>query len=257
MAKRSWQRRLVQYAGIALAAFLALTVLPVVALRWLDPWTSAFMLDARIDAWRAGERDYRTLYRWVDLEQISPHAAIAVIAAEDQQFPFHAGFDFKSIREAIRTNSRGKRVRGASTISQQVAKNLFLWSGRSYARKGLEAYFTVLIEWLWPKERILEVYLNIAEFGHGVYGVEAAANKFFRKPAAALSRRDSATLAAVLPNPRTFKAQAPSRYVTKRRDWIMRQMRGLGSRAYLNQLDDDAAPQAQPARSASDQRSAR
>jgi monofunctional biosynthetic peptidoglycan transglycosylase len=184
----------------------------------------------------------RTRYTWVDLEQISPHAAIAVIAAEDQQFPFHAGFDFKSIRDAIRTNSRGRRVRGASTISQQVAKNLFLWSGRSYLRKGLEAYFTVLIEWLWPKERILEVYLNIAEFGPGTYGMEAAARRYYRKPAAALSRRESATLAAVLPNPRTFKVQAPSRYVIERRNWIMQQMRGLGGRAYLNQLDDDAPP---------------
>ncbi len=248
MAKSNWRRRVLRILAYAIGLFLALTVIPVVALRWIDPWTSAFMLDARLDAWRAEETGYVTRYEWVDLERISPHAAMAMIAAEDQQFPFHAGFDFKSIREAIRGNNRGKRVRGASTISQQVAKNLFLWSGRSYVRKGLEAYFTVLIEWLWPKERILEVYLNIAEFGPGIYGVEAAANKFFRKDANALSRRESATLAAVLPNPRKFKVQAPSRYVTQRRDWIMRQMRGLGGKAYLNQLDDDAAPQAQPAR---------
>jgi monofunctional glycosyltransferase len=242
MAKRGWRRRLLKYLGIAVGAFLALTVLPVLALRWVDPWTSMFMLDARVDAWRADDTNYQTRYRWVDLEQISPNAALAVIAAEDQQFPFHAGFDFKSIREAIRMNSRSKKVRGASTISQQVAKNMFLWSGRSYLRKGLEAYFTVLIEWLWPKERILEVYLNIAEFGPGTYGVEAAAKKFYRKPAASLTRRESATLAAVLPNPTSFKVQAPSRYVSKRRDWIMKQMRGLGGRAYLNQLGDDAEP---------------
>jgi monofunctional biosynthetic peptidoglycan transglycosylase len=248
MAKKTWRRRVLRILGYAIAVFLVLTVVPVVAMRWLDPWTSAFMLDARIDAWRADQKNYVTRYEWVDLERVSPHAAMAVIAAEDQQFPFHAGFDFKSIREAIRSNSRSKRVRGASTISQQVAKNLFLWSGRSYVRKGLEAYFTVLIEWLWPKERILEVYLNIAEFGPGTYGVEAAANKFYLKPAISLSRRESATLAAVLPNPRTFKVQAPSKYVTKRRDWIMRQMRGLGGQAYLNQLDDDATPAAQPPR---------
>jgi hypothetical protein len=129
---------------------------------------------------------------------------MAVIAAEDQQFPFHTGFDFKSIREAVRHNARSRRVRGASTISQQVAKNLFLWSGRSYVRKGLEAGFTVLIEWLWPKERILEVYLNIAEFGRGIYGVEAAAQRYFHKPARRLRRADAALLAAVL-----LRARAP------------------------------------------------
>ncbi len=132
---------------------------------------------------RAGKTNYQTDYRWVDLEQISPHAAVAVIAAEDQFFPFHTGFDFKSIREAVRTTtarraSKRPRVRGASTITQQVAKNLFLWSGRSYVRKGLEAYFTLLIELTWPKERILEVYLNVAQFGDGIYGVEAAGAAF-------------------------------------------------------------------------------
>ena len=149
----------------------------------------------RLHAERAAERDgtrdakYQTHYDWVDLEQISPHAALAVIAAEDQQFPFHTGFDMKSIREAVRENAHRKRPRGASTITQQVAKNLFLWNGASYVRKGIEAWLTVLIEALWPKERILEVYLNIAQFGRGVYGVEAASQKFYRKPAARLSAR--------------------------------------------------------------------
>src|SRR5262249_36670186 len=144
---------------------------------------------------------YRSDFEWVNLEEISPHAAVAVIASEDQQFPFHAGFDFNSIREAVRASEHGKRLRGASTISQQVAKNLFLWSGHSFVRKGLEAYFTVLIEAMWPKERILETYLNIAEFGRGVYGVEAAARRFYRKPASRLTSHDAALLAAVLPNP--------------------------------------------------------
>ena len=164
--------------------------------------------------------NYKTDYRWVDLEQISPHAAVAVIAAEDQFFPFHIGFDFKSIRDAIRSNEaqakrRRPRVRGASTITQQVAKNLFLWPGRSYLRKGLEVYFTLLIELSWPKERILEVYLNVAQFGAGIYGVEAAARRFYAMPAARLGRYESATLAAVLPNPITFKVQAPSNYVVE------------------------------------------
>ncbi|MBK6598523.1 MAG: monofunctional biosynthetic peptidoglycan transglycosylase [Proteobacteria bacterium] len=234
---KPWRGLLARVATFLVVALLLLTVLPVVALRWLDPWSSAFMLDARIDAWRAGTKDYQTQYRWVPLEKIAPTTALAVIAAEDQQFPFHAGFDFQSIRKAIRANNNSKQLRGASTISQQVAKNLFLWSGRSYFRKGLEAYFTLLIEWLWPKERILEVYLNIAEFGHGVYGVEAAAQRYFRKPATKLNGPESATLAAVLPNPRTFKVQNPSRYVLKRRRWIQQQMRALGGANYLDALD--------------------
>jgi monofunctional biosynthetic peptidoglycan transglycosylase len=242
VARNRWQRRLGKWLLVVTLTLLAASVLPVLALRWLDPWTSAFMVDARIGAWRADVPNYRNRYVWVDLEQISPHAAVAVIAAEDQQFPFHAGFDFKSIRAAVRANANNKRVRGASTISQQVAKNMFLWPTRSWLRKGLEVYFTVLIELLWPKERILEVYLNVAEFGQGIYGVEAAAQRFFRKPATRLSRRDSALLAAVLPAPRLFKAQAPSRYVLARRDWIMRQMRGLGGPAFLRELDDAEPP---------------
>ena len=191
--KKTWPRRLVRWTVIGLVAAFLITALPVVAMRWVDPWYSAFMLDASLDASRDGKKKYRTDYRWVDLERISPHAAVAVIAAEDQFFPFHTGFDFKSIREAIRHNEkqasrRRPRIRGASTITQQVAKNLFLWSGRGYVRKGLEAYFTLLIEISWPKERILEVYLNIAQFGDGIYGVEAAAQRFYRKPAARLNR---------------------------------------------------------------------
>ncbi|HEU4780337.1 MAG TPA: monofunctional biosynthetic peptidoglycan transglycosylase [Steroidobacteraceae bacterium] len=249
--KKSFGRRLVRWTLIGLAAAFLMTALPVVAMRWLDPWYSAFMLGATLDASRTGKTNYQTDYRWVDLEQISPHAAVAVIAAEDQFFPFHMGFDFKSIRDAVRSNEaqskkRRARVRGASTISQQVAKNLFLWSGRSYVRKGLEAYFTLLIELTWPKERILEVYLNVAQFGVGIYGVEAAAQRFYRMPAARLGRYESATLAAVLPNPLTFKVQAPSNYVTKRRDWILAQMRGLGGPRYLNELENPTAPPRAP-----------
>ena len=245
--KKNWRRRLVRWTLTGLAVAFLVTALPVVAMRWMDPWYSAFMLDAALDASRAGKNNYQTDYRWVDLERISPHAAVAVIAAEDQVFPFHTGFDFKSIREAIRHNEkqaskRRPRIRGASTISQQVSKNLFLWSGRGYVRKGLEAYFTLLIELSWPKERILEVYLNIAQFGDGVYGVEAAAQRFWRKPAARLDRHEAATLAAVLPNPITFKANAPSKYVVKRRDWILAQMRGLGGPSYLNELENPTAP---------------
>ncbi|HET7756483.1 MAG TPA: monofunctional biosynthetic peptidoglycan transglycosylase [Steroidobacteraceae bacterium] len=231
--------RLLRSLALVVLAWLLLTTLPVLLLRWLRPLTSAFMLEARIEAALGRESGYHSDFQWVSLEQISPHAAIAVIASEDQQFPFHAGFDFDSIREAVRASERGRRLRGASTISQQVAKNLFLWPGRSYLRKGLEAYFTVLIEALWPKERILEIYLNIAQFGPGVYGVEAAARRYYHKPAARLSSLDAALLAAVLPNPLRLRVDRPSRYVLERRDWILGQMRGLGGAAYLHALESE------------------
>ena len=231
--------RLLRYLGVALLAWLLLTVAPVVLLRWLRPLTSAFMLEARLGAWSARQRSYHTDFRWVSLEQISPHAAIAVIAAEDQQFPFHAGFDLNSIREAVRASEHGRRLRGASTISQQVAKNLFLWQGRSFVRKGLEAYFTVLIEVLWPKERILEMYLNVAQFGDGIYGVQAAAGRFWQKPALRLSSAEAALLAAVLPSPLRLHADRPSHYLLERRDWILGQMRDLGGDAYLRSLESE------------------
>jgi len=231
--------RLLRGVGVALLAWLVLTVATVLMLRWLRPLTSAFMIEADVAAWQAHQRGYESDFRWVSLEQISPHAAIAVIASEDQQFPFHAGFDFASIREAVRASERGKRLRGASTISQQVAKNLFLWNGRSFVRKGLEAYFTVLIETLWPKERILEMYLNVAQFGDGVYGVQAAAERFWHKPALRLSSSEAALLAAVLPNPLRLHAERPSHYVLQRRDWILGQMRDLGGDAYLRALESE------------------
>jgi len=231
--------RLLGWLGVAVLVLFMLSALPVFVLRWLHPLTSAFMLAASAEAWAGGDAGYRTEYEWVSLEQISPHAAIAVIASEDQQFPFHAGFDFNSIREAVRESERGRRLRGASTISQQVAKNLFLWPGHSFLRKGLEAYFTVLIETLWPKERILEMYLNTAQFGRGIYGVEAAARRFWHKPALRLSSDEAALLAAVLPNPLRLHADRPSRYVLERRDWILGQMSDLGGAGYLRELESE------------------
>jgi monofunctional biosynthetic peptidoglycan transglycosylase len=194
------------------------------------------MLEARIGALFAGERDYRTDYHWVSLERISPHAAIAVIASEDQTFPFNYGFDLQSIRGAVRAAQRGRRLRGASTISQQVARNLFLWPGRSFVRKGIEAYFTVLLQALWPKERILEVYLNVAQFGNGLYGVEAAARRFYHEPAARLTASQAALLAAVLPNPLHWHVDRPSRFVAWKQQWILLQMRNLGGAAYLREV---------------------
>ena len=232
--------RLLKWLAVAILLFVGLSCVLVLLLRWVHPLTSAFMLEARLDAALEHDSTYRTDYRWVDLDDISQHAALAVIASEDQLFPFHNGFDMQSIREAVRASERGKKLRGASTISQQVAKNLFLWSGRSFVRKGLEAWFTVLIEALWPKELILETYLNIVQFGKGIYGVEAAAGRFFRKPAARLSSPESALLAAVLPNPIRLKVDRPSAYVLGRENQILGQMRALGGSAYLRAVERDA-----------------
>lgn len=231
---RNIGRRVLRWLGWIALAWFAGTFLLVLSLRWIDPPTSAFMLASRIGA----ARSYQLRQQWVDYERISRHAPLAVIAAEDQRFPDHWGFDFKSIDDSIRGSRNGKRLRGASTITQQVAKNLFLWKRQSFVRKGLEAYFTVLIETLWSKRRIVEVYLNVAEFGPGIYGIEAASRGYFRKSAARLTAAEGALLAAVLPNPRRLKVQAPSAYVRRRQEWILWQMRGLGGTGYLVALDD-------------------
>jgi monofunctional biosynthetic peptidoglycan transglycosylase len=200
------------------------------------------MLRASWEATAAHDSRYRTHYVWVDYAHIAPSAALAVMASEDQQFPFHHGFDVKSIRAAEKNNEEGGRLHGASTISQQLAKNLFLWPGRSYLRKGLEAWFTVLLETLLPKERILEIYLNVVEFGPGIYGVEAAAREFFHASAARLTANEAALLAAVLPNPERLHADRPSRYVAERRDFILGQMRVLADANYLSLLARAARP---------------
>ncbi len=165
---------------------------------------------------------------WVPMEEISPNLQLAVIASEDQNFEIHKGFDVKAIQKVLEKHQEGKPMRGASTISQQTAKNVFLWPGRSWIRKGLEAYFTVLIETLWSKERILEVYLNSIEMGNGIYGAQAAAEYWFHKPAKNLTQREAAALAAILPNPREYKANPPTRYIQSRVNWILEQMRHYG-----------------------------
>ena len=234
--RRGLTRRILRGMLVAAVAWVAVTVAAVLAFRWIDPPFTMFMASDRAGAFITREQGYEFQHDWVDWDRISRHAAVAVIASEDQQFPFHRGFDFKQIDKALADRERGRRVRGASTISQQVAKNIFLWRGQSWFRKGLEAGITVLIEALWSKQRILEVYLNIAEFGRGTYGVQAASRRFFRKDAANLNRSEAALLAAVLPAPRRFKANAPSRYVQKRQAWILRQMAALGGASYLAQL---------------------
>jgi monofunctional biosynthetic peptidoglycan transglycosylase len=166
-------------------------------------------------------------YDWTPIESVSPHLQMAVVAAEDQKFPEHFGFDFDAMEKALENNEKGGRVKGGSTISQQTAKNAFLWQGRTYIRKGLEAYFTALIELIWGKKRILEVYVNVAEMGPGIYGAQAAAQHYFNKDAAQLSAREAAILAAILPSPKTYSVKNPGPYVRRRQTWILRQMRNL------------------------------
>jgi monofunctional biosynthetic peptidoglycan transglycosylase len=229
MKRRKKQTRLRSVIALflkAAAALVAASILLTLLLRWVPPPTSAFMIRQHLAGVVAD-------YRWVPLERISPYAALAVIASEDQNFFIHRGLDFKAIRKAVEDKLSRSRLRGASTISQQVAKNLFLWPGRSYLRKGVEAYFTLIMELLWPKARILEVYLNIAEMGRGVFGVEAAGRRFFGKPAASLSRREAAALAAVLPDPARRSADRPSGYVSLRTRQILRQMELIGGTGFL------------------------
>jgi monofunctional biosynthetic peptidoglycan transglycosylase len=230
-SRRSLLRCLVRCILWTLLVWASASGTLVLALRWIDPPTSAFMLRDRFV-----NPQVRIRHRWVPTDAISSHAKVAVIAAEDQRFPDHSGFDFASINDALKDIERGRRVRGASTITQQVAKNLFLWPGQSWVRKGLEAYFTVLIELAWPKQRILEVYLNIAEFGRGIYGVGAASETFFGKSPAQLTAAEAALLAAVLPSPKRMRVDAPSPYVQSRQQWILGQMRALGGEKLLQKL---------------------
>ncbi|XXD07910.1 monofunctional biosynthetic peptidoglycan transglycosylase [Klebsiella sp. R445] len=195
---------------------------------------SAVMLERQVGAWLHGDFHYVAHSDWVSMDAISPWMGLAVIASEDQKFPEHWGFDVSAIEKALAHNQRQEnRVRGASTLSQQTAKNLFLWDGRSWLRKGLEAGLTVGIETVWSKKRILTVYLNIAEFGEGTFGVEAASQRFFHKPASKLTASEAALLAAVLPNPIRFRADAPSGYIRSRQAWILRQMRQLGGEGFM------------------------
>ncbi len=227
--RRSLRRRVVTALLITVLGFLGLTASVVLGLRWLNPPSSSFIVQRAIQSYREGVGQTGVLHRWTSWTDVPTHVCLAVVAAEDQRFPAHHGFDFDALRQALDDHGRGGRLRGASTISQQLAKNLFLWRGRSWIRKGFEAYFTVLMEGLWTKERILEVYLNSVQFGDRVFGVEAAAGHYFGKPVSALTPTEAALLAAVLPNPVKFRVDSPSAYLLERVDWIGRQMRALGN----------------------------
>lgn len=190
----------------------------IILLKWLDPPFTLTQLGSLITG-NGLKRDY------VSAEQMSPNAGLAVIASEDQLFPDHNGFDWKSIQKAIAKNQKKKnRIVGASTISQQVAKNVFLWQGRDWLRKGLEVYFTFMIEWIWGKARILEVYLNVSEMGKGIFGIEAAAQAYFKKPASRLSRSEAAMIAACMPNPVRYTVKPISKFVSVKYPWVLMQM---------------------------------
>lgn len=230
-SKKSFRRRLAWWSlksgTIAALLFAVVSGVWIGTYRYVNPPLTPLMVLRNVQ----DEEDVRK--RWRDYDEISGEFLLAVVAAEDQLFFQHNGFDFKQIRAAIETRLDGGRLRGGSTISQQVAKNVFLWPGRSWIRKGLEVWFTAGIELCWSKERILEVYVNIAEMGEGIYGVEAAARHYYHKPASDLTRAESALLAAVLPAPRDRSPVRPTDYLRTRQTWIMKQMHNLGGVSYL------------------------
>lgn len=226
----SFFKRVFQFAKRLFIWLFILQLVYIVALKWINPPITITQLVSLLGG-DGLKRDY------VDADEMSAAAKLSVMAAEDQLFPDHTGFDWKSIEKALEYNKRKpNRVRGASTISQQTAKNVFLWQGRSWFRKGLELYFTQMIEWIWGKQRILEVYLNVIEMGRGVYGIEAAAQSYFKKSASALSKTEAAQIAACLPNPKKYTVKPLSRYVAIRSGWVQRQMNNLEGDADVQRL---------------------
>ena len=207
--------------------FFITSILAVIAFKWIPVPFTPLMLIRNVEQWTESKSATFT-HKWVAMSEISPNLAKAVVVSEDQKFLQHSGFDVEAIEKAYEGNKKGKKIKGGSTITQQTAKNVFLWPQRSYVRKGFEVYFTFLIEVFWSKERILEVYLNSIEMGDGVYGAEAASQHWFRKSAKKLSTYEAASIAAILPNPRKYKAVRSSNYVDRRKNWIVRQMGYFG-----------------------------
>lgn len=239
MAERfkKYSLKVIGWAARIIGVFIICSILSVLLLRWINPQTSAFMIQRSVEAWFNGEEEYELQYNWTDWDEISSHTKMAVITSEDQNFAFHWGIDLSSIQKALDEYEQGDDLRGASTITQQTAKNLFLWPGQSYLRKGIEAYFALIIELFWPKQRILEIYLNIAEFGNGIYGVHAAATRYFKTAPASLSKAQSALMVTALPAPRRYNLASPSGYMLERRNWVMRYMDLLGNSSYLDELN--------------------
>lgn len=209
--------------------FFAVSIVSVIVFRWVPIPATPLMLIRCVEQ-KMDDKEMKLDKIWKPLEKLSPHLQLAVVCCEDQNYLKHNGFDFGAIEKALKHNKNSKKKRGASTISQQVAKNVFLWPSRSWIRKGFEVYFTFLIEVFWSKERIMEVYLNVIEMGDGIYGAEAASQAYFKKSALTISKRQAATIAITLPNPRKYNAKKPTGYLNKRISWAMQQMRYWGGK---------------------------
>lgn len=220
----------------------ALSIVSVIVFRWVPVPITPLMLIRDVE--QLGDGKGVTMeHDWVPLEEISPKLQLAVVCSEDQNYLKHYGFDIGAIKKAMKENEEGKRFRGGSTITQQTAKNVFLWQGRSYLRKACEAWFTLLIETFWSKERIMEVYLNSIEMGNGIYGAEAAAQHWFHKPAKKLTKDEAAAIAAILPSPLRLKANPATEYVAKRKAWIKQQMNFWGNKLDYDKYKDDDEPE--------------
>jgi len=219
--KTTFFKKLWKIIWVGVLGFFALSIVLSIAYTFINPPFTILMLERTLEQTLLSERDIRLRKDWVSIDEISSNMVMAVIASEDNLFLKHNGFDKKAIERAIEHNKQGKKIRGASTISQQTAKNVFLWNGRNWVRKGLETYYTVVIETFWSKERIMEVYLNVIEFGDGIYGVEAASQTFFHKSAKNLTKREAALLASVLPSPLKRNAAKPTPWLNQRANQVM------------------------------------
>lgn len=217
---------------------MILSVGSTILYRWVPVPLTPLMVIRCVEQMNNG-KTMTLKHDWVSLDEISPKLQLAVVCSEDQNYLKHYGFDWGAIEKAMKSNDSGKKIRGGSTISQQTAKNVFLWQGRSYIRKGFEAYFTLLIETFWSKERIMEVYLNSIEMGNGIYGAEAAAQYWFKKSAAKLNKDESSAIAAILPNPLKYVANPPSAYISKRKTWVKQQMSFWGNKLDYNKYNDE------------------
>ena len=225
--KQPLYKRITSLISKVLIWFLLVSVLWVLAYKFINPPITLLMITRNLER-KADGKSFKTEKKWVPFEQISNNMKRAAVSAEDQLFLKHMGFDVKAIEKAFKENTKGKKIKGGSTISQQTAKNVFLWPGRSWLRKGFEAYFTLLIEVLWSKERILEVYLNVIEMGDGIYGAEAAAQAYYGKSCTSMTKRQAALIAACFPNPLRWTPEKPTKYIRHRQYLIIRNMQRLG-----------------------------
>lgn len=234
--------RILQIIWKTLLCFLGLSIISVIVFRWLPVPLTPLMLIRCVEQ-KSDGKDMRLKHDWVALDKISPRLQLAVVCSEDQNYLKHFGFDWGAIEKAMKQNDKGGKIRGASTITQQTAKNVFLWPGRSYIRKGFEVWFTLLIEVFWSKQRIMEVYLNSIEMGDGVYGAEAAAQHWFKKSAVKLTKDEAAAIASVLPNPLRYRANPATNYIAKRKEWVKMQMNYWGNKLDYNKYKDDDEPE--------------